>query len=160
MLGKFKNSKPKVARLRVDLENSKRQISRLAEMEKAAIQRRGSVAHLEARLSKSVAIDTLLADLSAMAKEAHVRIESLEPMEVKKAASDSGGVYAEIPVQVWAKGGFHQLAAFINALESNPRLMQLVRLEISNGGGDQLWQQSAHIMVSTFRLLESAKVAP
>lgn len=150
---------PQVARLRADLENLKRQLSHVAEVEQATAQRRAAVAQLEARLSRGVAIDTLLADLSSMAKEAHVRIESLEPLDVKGAAPGSEGVYAEIPIQIHAKGGYHQLGTFLSALEQSPRLMRVVRLELT-GNDDEPWRQSAHVIVSTFRLLGPAEATP
>ena len=151
-------ARPQMARLRTDLHNAKRQLSRLPELEQATAARRSVVEQLEGRLFKTVAVDTLLADLSSMASAAHVRIESLEPIDVKGAAEGSQGLYAEIPIQIRAKGGYHQLGEFIDALEQYERLIRLVHIEIT-GKADEPWRQSADMIVSTFRLLEPAQAA-
>ena len=150
---------PQIARLRADLGNVKHQMDHAEQIRQATAARHASIERLEARFVQGPAVDTLLADLSLMAKAAHVRIDSLEPMDVRQATAGSQGYYAEVPVQVWAKGGYHQLGTFIHALEQHQRLMRLVRLEIT-GNADEPWRQSAHIIVSTFRLMEPAGATP
>ena len=151
-------TRPHTAQSRSDLENLKRQLSRLPDLERVTAERRAAVGQLEGRLAKTATLDTLLADLSAMATASHVRIESVEPLETQGAAEGSQGVYAEMPIHILAKGGYHQLGAFINTLEQHARMLRLVHLEIS-GNADEPWRQSAAMIVSAFRLLEPKEVS-
>lgn len=150
---------PALGRVKADLDNLRRQLDRLPEVEQATSQQRAAVVALTARLAQSATLDTLLADVSVMAREAHVRIESLEPLESAGPAQGSEGLYAEVPIEIHAAGGYHQLGAFLNAIESHARLMRLVRLEIT-GNADEPWRQSAQLIVSTYRLLEPKEATP
>ncbi len=145
--------RPQVARLRADIEQITQRAGRLGQMEQASTKQQERLQALEARFAQGLAVDTLVADLSMMAKAAHVRIESLEPLNLQQTAAEgSGGYYAEIPIQLVARGGYHQLGAFVNAMERSPRLMRLIRLEMDSNPAEP-WRQSARIIVSAYRLL-------
>lgn len=166
MSAKMGVAKPKAAKMAADLEALRRELERLPALEQSVAEQRTQVSALEGRLAQGVAIDTVLADLSVLAQEAQVRLESLEPLSPPKpstkkraetvpAVAPGQGVYEEVPIQIRAKGGYHQLGAFIAALERHARFMRLTYLEMT-GNADEPWRQSAHITVSTFRLVEPA----
>lgn len=87
--------------------------------------------------------------LSKVATEAGVRIQTIFPQRSFESAAEaakkegSKGVagnlkelYKEIPIQIDASAGFHQLGTFLSHVESNAQAMELKSLRISGNPKD------------------------
>ena len=77
-------------------------------------------------------IPEFLEDLSSIAKASKVKILSITPSELKsvEAGGDVSKYYLEMPIDITAKSGYHQLGKFINNLEKGERFVTIKDLRI------------------------------
>lgn len=97
-------------------------------------------------------IPTLLEDLSKLAKDTNVKIIAIKPKHGQQAPeSASSEVYTELPVDIVAKSGYHQLGSFINKLENSDRFMKIKDIKI-NASTDDALRHDITLVVSAFVL--------
>ncbi len=80
-------------------------------------------------------IPAILEYLSYAAKQLHVRISEIKPLEQKQGKQKDKGkitpsLYYRVPILVQAKCGYHALGRFINRLESADRFMKISDIKI------------------------------
>lgn len=97
-------------------------------LQKQKSQRQG-LAKYEKKLSKEKELPVLLENLSKMARASRVKISGITPSVIKKGKGEDA-VYREVPIQVSAQSGYHELGSFINNLENDTRYMQISGLKI------------------------------
>ena len=73
----------------------------------------------------------LLENLSKQAQKAGVKITSLEPFEMQKAAS-AKSTYTPLPIQVKAMAGTHEFGALLSTLEAGRTFFRIRDLRISS----------------------------
>ncbi len=90
------------------------------------------VNYYERRLPAEHQIPSLLENLSSMAKNSGIKILGITPIQIsaKEQAAQRAKVYKEIPIQVSAKSGYHELGTFLSNLERADRFMKVVDIEI------------------------------
>lgn len=115
---------------------------------------------LDGRLKEAVAqlpdrkeIPDLLSSISARARDAGLDILIFRPR-----AEDVRDFYAEIPVDIVVRGGFHEVVTFFDEVGSLNRLVNIKNIEIKNPrpqGGQISLETSA--LATTFRFLDEAE---
>ena len=83
----------------------------------------------EEKLSSEKEIPALLEELSEMANQTGVKIDSIEPP--KLGTAEKGKLYQEVPILIRGKSGYHQLGRFINRLENSARFMKVKGIDIT-----------------------------
>ncbi len=93
------------------------------------------------------ALPKVIEVLSNVASETGVRIQTIFPQRSLESGADGSGkgsggskpvadnlksLYKEIPIQIDALSGFHQLGAFLNRVESDAQAMEVKSLRISS----------------------------
>jgi type IV pilus assembly protein PilO len=86
----------------------------------------------EKKLPREEELPTLLGNLSELARENNVKIISIKPIKDEDEPEGGESVYMEIPIQVKARCGYHQLGRFINDLESADRFMMIGDINIKS----------------------------
>ncbi len=97
-----------------------------------------SVAALRSTLPGEEELPAMIEFLSGLANQTSVRIQTIFPQRSLQGLGDTakGGlpsspvVYQEIPIQIDALGGYHQLGAFLNLVEASNKPIQLASLHI------------------------------
>ena len=119
--------KAEIAQTKDDLEHKNRLMLKIKALE-------GSRAAYEKGFSREKEIPILLENLSRTAKNSHVKIIGIRPIDApglsaRKRKADNK-VYQEVPIAVTAQSGYHELGKFINALENDKRFMQISDIKI------------------------------
>ncbi len=95
-----------------------------------------AVASLRKALPKDSELPAVMEVLSTLASESNVKIQTIFPerqsVVVSKVAEIADpAVYREIPIQIDAVAGFHQLATFLNQVEVGDKPMQVLSMRIT-----------------------------
>lgn len=93
------------------------------------------LAKYEEKLSRERELPVLLENLSKMARSSNVKILGIKPLvagEAKQGKTPSGkdAIYQEVPIQVSAESGYHELGLFLGKLESDKRYMKVSDMKI------------------------------
>lgn len=76
-------------------------------------------------------VPALLGGISAVAGKIGVEMVAVRPVKLEPAQkTDAGAIFQEVPVEIFAKGGYHQIGQFINRLESLDRFFEIKDIEI------------------------------
>ena len=120
------------------------------------------MARLDGRLKEAVAqlpdrkeIPDLLSSISNKVKESGLDILIFRPR-----AENIQEFYAEIPVDIVVRGGFHNVAAFFDEVGRFNRLVNIANIELRNpkASGDQVIMDVSTV-ATTFRFLDEAERA-
>lgn len=99
-----------------------------------------AVALLRKSLPGESELPAVMEVLSNLASKSNVKIQTIFPerssIAVNKALSLDPSVYKEVPIQIDAIAGFHQLATFLNQVETGDKPMQMVSMRISSNPKD------------------------
>ena len=94
----------------------------------------------------------LLEEFAQIAQKYDVDIVSITPLEKEKPAQQADKTkqyFEEMPLLITAKSGYHQLAHFVNDLESGSRLITIEDLEI-NDDKKNAWRHNIRIVLKTY----------
>ncbi|MCK5451460.1 MAG: type 4a pilus biogenesis protein PilO [Candidatus Omnitrophica bacterium] len=76
-------------------------------------------------------ITKFLEELSSVAKTAGVKILSITPLDIKDTLDpEAREYYKEMPINVTAQSGYHQLGQFVSDLENGERFISIENLNI------------------------------
>ena len=131
--------------LAANLPKLKQQLQQLDGMLKEAL----------AQLPNRKEIPDLLSSISTKARESGLEILVFRPR-----AETPKDFYAEIPVDITVKGGFHNVVAFFDEVGKLTRLVNINNIEFKNPklSGDQMVME-ASTSATTFRFLDEAERA-
>lgn len=94
-----------------------------------------AVASLRKSLPSESELSSVLETLSGLAAKSNVKLQTIFPERVATSSSSSNSsdpaVYKEIPIQVDALAGYHELGMFLNQVEVGDRPMQVLSLRIN-----------------------------
>jgi len=105
---------------------------------------------------------TLIEFLSDLAGQTGVKIKSIYPQRILEGvgvissssetppAAETSQLYKEIPIQIDAIAGYHQLGTFLSRVESNARPMQLKTLRITNNPKEHLRHAMKVVLTAYF----------
>jgi Tfp pilus assembly protein PilO len=77
-------------------------------------------------------VPALLGGISAVAGKIGVEMVAVRPVKLEPGQKIAGAdtIFQEVPVEIFAKGGYHQIGQFINRLESLDRFFEIKDIEI------------------------------
>jgi type IV pilus assembly protein PilO len=142
-IGGAKNEKDKKQKLAANLPKLQQQIRELDGMLKQAI----------ARLPNQKEVPTLLSSISTKARESGLEILVFRPRP-----ENFQDFYAEIPVDIVVRGGFHSVATFFDEVGRLDRLVNLssINLKTPKVNEDNVMIE-ASTMATTFRFLDETE---
>ena len=83
--------------------------------------------------SKEEEIPAILGDISTIAGRLGVDIIAVKPVKLtsQEGAGKTGDLFHKVPVEIFGKGGYHQIGQFIGRLEAFDKFMAIEDLEIT-----------------------------
>lgn len=130
--------RPKVVALRQQLREAHQGIVQLTSLQTKAEGLRAALkAHPRALAQERMPV--ILDDIAALAKARGITVDAVRPSVVKGAASAKGRGRAPppaaadhlvIPIEILGRAGYHDIGAFVDALESAEQLYQVRALSI------------------------------
>lgn len=98
-------------------------------------------------------IPAFLESLAAMARDARVQIVGIAPSAVQDAESQKGRIYQEMPVQISARCGFHELGRFLANIEQSDRFIKVIDVDIRGNKGSPK-KHDVELVLLTYVLLQ------
>lgn len=132
LINKAYDLKSQVVSIKNNIANLNKQISMLDSQTKKLGMLTTDKTNYEKKFPKEEEVPALLESLSTIAKRSSVDIIAVKPVkiEAKEQMEKIAGIFHEIPIEILAKGGYHQLGQFINRLENLDRFMEVIDIEI------------------------------
>jgi Tfp pilus assembly protein PilO len=128
--------RPEVRKLSDDISRIKNIMANKERLEKRRATLVEKINFYEQSLPSEKEIPALLESLSKLAAETGIKIDSIQPLQIKKKAKSRGSaLYQELPILIRGKCGYHALGYFINKLENAARFMKITDISISGGAG-------------------------
>ena len=126
---------PKVQAFRTDIKNVSNDLLFEDNLKKQIQTLQVKLDEYGKKLSREKEIPMLLENLSSMARNSNVKIQSITPLSKRRTREndslDKGErVYQEVPIAITAQSGYHELGDLISRLESDERFMQVSDMEI------------------------------
>jgi len=140
---------------RVERDKKKKEVANIPKLKQQMVE-------LDARLKEAVAqlpdrkeIPDLLSTISSKVKEAGLDILVFRPR-----GENLQEFYAEIPVDIVVRGGFHNVVTFFDEVGRMSRLVNISNIELRNpkAGEDQVVMEGSSL-ATTFRFLDEAERA-
>ena len=140
---------------RVERDKKKREVANIPKLKQQMVE-------LDARLKEAVAqlpdrkeIPDLLSTISSKVKEAGLEILVFRPR-----GENLQEFYAEIPVDIVVRGGFHNVVTFFDEVGRMSRLVNISNIELRNpkASGDLMVMEGSSL-ATTFRFLDEAERA-
>lgn len=100
----------------------------------------------------------LLQAVTQLAQAARVQVLALKPRLELSALPLGPSGYLELPVAMQVAAGYHELGAFLDALERSPRLVRVGEFEIHPDPED-LWHHQAVVMLQVYLIPNAASGA-
>lgn len=146
----------RTASMASDIAAAEESIARLGAFRKNIEAYKTKVDFYEKRLPGEQEIPSLLENLSAMAKNANIKIIGIMPAPVtpKEGAAKRDRIYKEIPIVITAKSGYHELGIFLNNLENADRFMKVVDIDIKANRAMPV-KHDVELIVCTYVLLQA-----
>lgn len=145
---------PKVSRLKADLRDAKFLISRKETIEEEGRSLKLKKDRYEKIFPSQEEIPRLLESLSEMAGKSGVKIIGIKPLSKEETLTEEHSeVYREIPIEIMARSGYHQLGQFLQNLETGERFIMVKDLEISTST-DNVKTHNARLIASTYILVK------
>jgi len=129
--------------------------SNLPKLKQQLQQLDGMLKEALAQLPDRKEIPDLLSSISTKARESGLEILVFRPR-----AETPKDFYAEIPVDIIVKGGFHNVVTFFDEVGKLTRLVNINNIELKNAkaNGDQMIMEVS-TLATTFRFLDEAERA-
>lgn len=90
--------------------------------------------YFEKRLPGQDQVSSLLEDFSSVAESSGAKILRIKPLEAPAPVSkqkNTNGFFAEFPILIEARAGYHQLGVFVNKLETMDRFIKITDIDIA-----------------------------
>lgn len=136
-------------------DEKKRKVANIPKLKEQMRQLDGMLKEAVAQLPDKKEIPDLLSSISTKVREAGLEILIFRPR-----AENILEFYAEIPVDIVVRGGFHNVVAFFDEVGRLSRLVNINNIELRNPkvGQDQVVME-ASTLATTFRFLDDAERA-
>lgn len=140
---------------RSERDRKKKEVANIPKLKEQMRQLDGMLNEAVAQLPDRKEIPDLLSSISAKVKEAGLDILIFRPR-----AENLQEFYAEIPVDIVVRGGFHNMVTFFDEVGRLNRLVNISNIEFRNpkASDDQVIME-ASTLATTFRFLDEAERA-
>ncbi len=158
----YQASSLEISRLSGEIENNrnerekkKKDVANLPQLKQQVQQLDGMLKEAMAQLPDRKEIPDLLSSISSKARESGLDILVFRPR-----AENYQDFYAEIPVDIVVRGGFHNVVTFFDEVGRMHRLVNLSNIELRNPkASDDRVVLEASTLAVTFRFLDDAERA-
>jgi len=140
---------------RNERDKKKKEAANIPKLKEQMAQLNGMLKEAVAQLPDRKEIPDLLSSISNKVKESGLDILIFRPR-----AENIQEFYAEIPVDIVVRGGFHNVATFFDEVGRFNRLVNIANIELRNpkASGDQVIMEVSTV-ATTFRFLDDAERA-
>lgn len=150
--------RPPIEKLRKQLSQTREGLAKLNALE-------ATLAQMKAQFHAPVSIrppeeqlPELLEVVAKAARGSQVHLLSVKPKQDFSQLSPGPTGYLELPVQVEASAGFHQIGMFLDALEQSENLVQVRELSIQEDPRD-LWNHQLSLVLTMYLAAPAPKPA-
>jgi Tfp pilus assembly protein PilO len=142
---------PKIIELRTNIEQTKRDITLLKQIEDASQGSKKRMLDIEKRVPQEGDIPLILQDISSAANNSMIKILQIRPMKEEKelALKTDSGKYYRVPIAIEAKGSYHLFGKFLSILENSEIFMSVNTLEITSSDRDYK-NHNINLVINTF----------
>lgn len=138
--------KTQIVSVKNNINSLNQQISSMDNIKRQLEALRQEQSDYEKKFPKEEEIPALFDSLSNIALKSGVAIIAIKPSHPAQEA-----VFHEIPMEISAKGGYHQIGQFINKLETSDRFIEVKDIEIKQDNTTPR-RHSLKLLVSTYIL--------
>ena len=122
-----------VSGLRAKVERLRRDLRRLPEQEQKQKEMSSQYSAPAVSVPPEEQLPDLLEKIAQFARAAHVRVVTLRPKQDLAQMRPGPSGYLEIPLELTAVAGYHQVGRFLDRLEGSDSLVRLRELQIRPG---------------------------
>jgi type IV pilus assembly protein PilO len=153
-LEKKSNFEDKLDNLQTQIASRQRIVKQISEHKKELAKLRENLQMALAKLPEKKEIPRLLSSASEAGTKAGLEFLLFEPMNPV-----SKEFYAEIPVKISIKGGFHDIARFFDAVANLPRIVNVTDIKIGNAAKNEEGKNilKADCFLKTYMFIEQAE---
>ncbi len=133
-LNSLKNSKPKITKLRRDLDILNKDLRRMQDLKNKQAEMSKTILAKAKKLISEEQVSALLRDISDIANKNSVKIEQIKPSKESQVKSDKNAPLAKftlLSINLELSCDYHHLGKFINDLENADTYMAVQRLNIT-----------------------------
>ena len=140
---------------RVERDKKKKEVANIPKLKQQMVELDGRLKEAVAQLPDRKEIPDLLSTISSKVKEAGLDILVFRPR-----GENLQEFYAEIPVDIVVRGGFHNVVTFFDEVGRMSRLVNISNIELRNpkASGDLMVMEGSSL-ATTFRFLDEAERA-
>lgn len=140
---------------RVERDKKKKEVANIPKLKQQMVVLDGRLKEAVAQLPDRKEIPDLLSTISSKVKEAGLEILVFRPR-----GENLQEFYAEIPVDIVVRGGFHNVVTFFDEVGRMSRLVNISNIELRNpkASGDVMVMEGSSL-ATTFRFLDEAERA-
>lgn len=155
------NLTKQISQTRENLAKSEALIARKPQIDNQLVSFKAKLEDIKSALPLYSEMPNILQDISRFASESRIKIIRIEPVRqerlTKQAAQAEVGrtplIYAEVPIKIEAKGGYHSLGAFINKIENAKNFMSVADLDIETNSAD-MYNHNIRVLIVAYVLQE------
>ena len=136
------------AALHGKVEQLQRDLRQMPEMEKKQVELAARTSTPSVSIPPEEQLPDLLDKIAQFARGARVRVVTLRPKQDLGHVQVGSSGYLEIPLELVATAGYHQVGRFLDQLEQSDSLVRLRELEIQPG--TELWSQEVKMLLVAF----------
>ncbi len=109
------------------------------------------------RISSDSSPNKMLEELTAIAESLRINIIGVEPLPVvKNEIAGVAGYYAQMPLRIRLRCGYHEFGRFIARIERSAILMKIERLSMRDDPKD-IWRHDIDLTVSAYAYTAESK---
>ena len=125
--------KAQIVSIKKDTDVLNRQVTDVSAIKNGLEAARNEQKEYEKRLPKDEEVPVLLGGISAIAGKIGVEMIAVRPVKLETFGKtpESDTIFHAVPVEIFAKGGYHQIGQFINKLESLDKFVEIKDIEIT-----------------------------
>jgi len=144
--------KKNIIQKKAEIQKAKIMVSKKPQLEREFQTVRKLIKEYKKRMPGEDKIPDFLSSLTNIANEHKVKLMSINPGKLKKSGKTC--IYTEYPIAIGIKGGYHQIARFVNKLENLERFVKINHISITSDKKDAL-KHNADIYLSIFIFQET-----
>ena len=141
-----------ITQKKAEIQKAKAMIAKKPQLEREFQTVQKLIKEYQKRMPGEDKIPDFLSSLTDIANEHKVKLMSIDPGKLKKSGKTS--IYTEYPIALGIKGGYHQIARFMNKLENLERFVKINHINIISDKKDEL-KHTADIYLSIFIFQET-----
>ena len=141
-----------ITQKKAEIQKAKIMISKKPQLEREFQTVQELIEEYQKRMPGEDKIPNFLSSLTDIANEHKVKLMSIDPGKLK--TSGKANIYTEYPIALGIKGGYHQIARFVNKLENLERFVKIYHISITSDKKDEL-KHNADIYLSIFIFQET-----